>query len=133
MNYYGTSLQAQSFSLPPCRLMSPLTTLTSAAFRRKMMRGEAKIDLFVLQRDQMLYESLEYTGKLGGEALRLYGSVDAGSSVSISPDPIVRKNIQIQLMWFGQSPKQEGKLETPLKGGWDPFGRCRVKLLFFHC
>ena len=64
MNYYGTLLQAQSFSLPPYPLMSPPTTLTSAAFRRKMMRGQAKIDLFVLQRDQMLYEPLEYTGKL---------------------------------------------------------------------
>lgn len=27
-------------------------------------------------------------------------------------------------MWFGQSPKQEGKLKWPFEGGWDLFGRC---------
>lgn len=51
----GTLLLVQSCPLPLCPLMPPLSTLNSAAVRKKVTRGQDEIS-FVLQRDQMLYE-----------------------------------------------------------------------------
>lgn len=57
-----TLLLVQSCPLPLCPLMPPLSTLNSAAVRRKVTRGQDEI--FVLQRDQMLCEPFEYAGEL---------------------------------------------------------------------
>lgn len=94
--------------------MPPLSTLNSAALRRMMTRCRAEIS-FVLQRDQLLHEPLCGLGTLGGEALKLDGSVDTCSQITIFPGPIVRKDAH--RMWFEQDSLSEGKLKWPF--GWD--------------
>lgn len=59
-------------------------------------------------------------GNFGRRGIQIHGCVDTGSQITILPGPRVRKDAQIQLMWFGQCSSGKG---NKMVSWTEPFGQ----------